>query len=55
MLELSKKIEMLENNYNKADYILGEVMSYILLHEKDIEKEFFEWASRNYADYLKER
>ncbi len=46
--DLAKKVNTLEKNLARADYLLSEVMS-ILKLDPDC------WAMRNYAKYLKEK
>lgn len=53
--ELAKKVDKLEKNFAKADYILSEVMSALALHPDCIGQESQEWAVRRYAEYLKDK
>jgi hypothetical protein len=54
MRELAKKIDKLERDFARADYILSEVMVALALvpHVNDIG---YAWAVRNYKEYLKEK
>lgn len=53
--ELAKKVDKLERNFAKADYILSEVMSALALYPDCIGQGPQEWAMCNYAEYLKEK
>jgi hypothetical protein len=53
--ELAKKIDKLERNYARADYILSEVISGLQLNPKVIDGTIYKWAMRNYAEYLKDK
>lgn len=53
--ELAKKVDKLERDFAKADYILSEVMSALVAAPDCVEQEPFLWAMRNYAEYLKEK
>lgn len=53
--DLARKIDRLEKNFAKADYILSEVMSALVLDPTAVNAEGFEWAMRNYQEYLKDK
>ncbi len=53
--ELAKKVDKLEKNFAKADYILSEVMTALATFPDCIGKENQEWAMRRYAKYLEEK
>jgi hypothetical protein len=53
--ELAKKVDKLEKQAAKADYILSEVMSALVLAPVAVSEESFEWAMRNYQKYVEEK
>lgn len=56
MGDLAKKVDKLEKDFAKADYILSEVMTALAMFPAYcIGEEHQEWAVRNYAEYLKEK
>jgi hypothetical protein len=55
MRELARKIDRLEKNFAKADYILSEVMSALMLNPEMVDQKSFEWAMRNYTKYIKDK
>lgn len=52
--ELAKKVDKLEKNFAKADYILSEVMTALALIP-EANGEGYKWAVWRYAEYLKEK
>ena len=48
---LGQQVERLQKDYDSADYILGEVHSYIIIHRTEIEKEFYDWFIKKIARY----
>jgi hypothetical protein len=51
--ELAQKIDKLEKNFAKADYILSEVMIALAL-VPGVNDMGHAWAVRNYQEYLKD-
>lgn len=48
---LGQQVERLQKNQDNADYLLGEVHSYVIIHKTEIEKEFYDWFMRNMSKY----
>jgi hypothetical protein len=55
MRELAKKIDMLERDFARADYILSEVVTALSIGKGTISEESLKWTIRNYQQYIKEK
>ena len=53
--ELAKKVDKLEKDFAKADYILSEVMSALVLDPTAVKEDTFDWLMRNYQKYEAEK
>ncbi len=52
-VQLIKAVTKLGRQHGKADYILGEVHSYLIGNATRVDKEFFDWFMRQYQKYQK--
>ena len=55
--ELAQKVDKLEKNYARADYILSEIMSWLTLNKDNLNgySDSVEWATRSYTKYLEDK
>ncbi len=53
--ELAKKVDKLEKDFAKSDYILSEVMNALVLNPEMVDQKSFEWAMRNYQKYIEDK
>jgi hypothetical protein len=48
---LAQQVEKLEEKQLAADYMLGEMVSYMMLDPGTVDKDHYKWVMRNFEKY----